>query len=901
MPVTIIPDTGANNIYVNADTGRALIVTTGPNVLIPDHNALQGKQGGAPNEYYHLTFEEYSNLAATIDTGNFASTSYVNEVSGSLQEQINEISVSGDFYPNSNPSGYITGIPNIVYTTGNQDVYGLKDFQTRPTVTDIPVLLSGEAVDLIHLYGKNDEAHTIYKGQPVYINSANGTNPLIRIASNTGERTSSKTIGLMAQDVLPNEFGFIVSEGMLEGFNTSSGQAGDPMWLGATGNILYGFSNKPYGNNHLVYLGNVLRSQSNNGKVYVKVQNGFEIDELHGVYAQLPQDKNTLFYNGGSGAWISRAIQTGDVGGLGNYSLTGHEHDSRYYTESEIDSKLANTGEWNEAYSWGDHELAGYVTGSVIRPSDTGAFYPTFNPSGFITGVDLSVYVTGDVVRPEDTGIFYASGSIGINDVSGLSDALSAKQDELINGETIKTINGQNMLGSGDIAIGGDYLPLSGGTLFGPATFPLIGSGSIGSDNITIGSTGSLLLAGQRNDFHWSIEMPSLGRQPAWSMPTGDGTFALTSQDDGSVGLSDVSGLISALSGKQDTLQSEINIKTINSQSILGSGDLNISAGFTGITNRITVGGNADSNLESIIITSGVSSTVNNVTLTIPSAVGSTNVNLVLAPKGTGAIIVGSPPDGTSNGGNARGAGAIDIQTSRSAATQVASGASSICLGRLNTASNSDHIVIGSSNSASAFAQSIVIGVGCSSTVGAGVVIGKNSSSTAQAAISIGEGNSSTGFASLATGYYSSALRRGQRSHSSGSFGGFNGDAQYVDFTGYVRTTNAIATEMALDGSSARLTIPSGRVMSGTINVQGVKSDGSVVAHYMRQFSIKNVGGVTSLVAVNTIGTDVASGTAISVTANDASDFLSIQVTGIASEIWRWTAHIQAVETVYGT
>lgn len=579
MPVTIIPDTGANNIYVNADTGRALIVTTGPNVLVPDHNALEGKQGGAPNEYYHLTFEEYYNLAATIDTGNFASTSYVNEVSGSLQEQINEISVSGDFYPNNNPSGYITGIPNIVYTTGNQDVYGLKDFQTRPTVTDIPVLLSGEAVDLIHLYGKNDEAHTIYKGQPVYINSANGTNPLIRIASNTGERTSSKTIGLMAQDVLPNEFGFIVSEGMLEGFNTSSGQAGDPMWLGATGNILYGFSNKPYGNNHLVYLGNVLRSQSNNGKVYVKVQNGFEIDELHGVYAQLPQDKNTLFYNSGSGAWISRAIQTGDVGGLGNYSLTGHEHDSRYYTESEIDSKLANTGEWNEAYSWGDHELAGYVTGSVIRPSDTGAFYPAFNPSGFITGVDLSAYVTGDVVRPEETGIFYASGSIGIDDVNGLSGALSAKQDELINGETIKTINGQNMLGSGDIVISGDYLPLSGGTLFGPATFPLIGSGSIGSDNITIGSTGSLLLAGQRNDFHWSIEIPSLDRQPSWVMPTGDGTFALTSQDNGSIGLSDVSGLISALSGKQDTLQSAINIKTINTQSILGSGDLTISGG----------------------------------------------------------------------------------------------------------------------------------------------------------------------------------------------------------------------------------------------------------------------------------------------------------------------------------
>jgi hypothetical protein len=34
--------------------------------------------------------------------------------------------------------------------------------------------------------------------------------------------------------------------------------------------------------------------------------------------------------------------------------------------------------------------LSGYVTGSVVRPSETGAFYAANNPSGFITGVDLS-------------------------------------------------------------------------------------------------------------------------------------------------------------------------------------------------------------------------------------------------------------------------------------------------------------------------------------------------------------------------------------------------------------------------------------------------------------------------------------------------------------------------------
>jgi hypothetical protein len=257
-------------------------------------------------------------------------------------------SQTGQFYSSSNPSGFITGVDlsnyatipfvsgvsgdlqsglnatnqilsTAVFVTGNQDVSGLKDFQTRPTVLDVPVSVSGDAVDTIHLYGRNDQGATIYKGQPVYISNANGDNPLIQLASNTGERTSSKTIGLLAQDLAANQFGYVITEGLLEGFNTSAGNASDPMWLGPTGNIIYGLANKPYGNNHLVYLGIVLRSNNNNGKAYVKVQNGFEIDELHSVYAKNPSDKNTLVYNSGSGAWFSRQLDVGDVAGINNY------------------------------------------------------------------------------------------------------------------------------------------------------------------------------------------------------------------------------------------------------------------------------------------------------------------------------------------------------------------------------------------------------------------------------------------------------------------------------------------------------------------------------------------------------------------------------------------------------
>jgi hypothetical protein len=326
-----------------------------------------------------------------VDLSSYATIGFVTGISGYLQPQITNLnnqtgsyvtgsvvrpsetgafitqSQTGQFYAASNPSGfitgvdlsaYITGINNIVYTTGNQDISGLKDFQTRPTVLDIPVLVSGDAVDTIHLYGKNDQGTAIYKGQPVYIYSANGANPLIQLASNTGERTSSKTIGLLAQDLSVNAFGYIITEGLLEGFNTSAGAAGDPMWLGPTGNIIYGTGNKPYGNNHLVSLGIVLRSNNNNGKVYVKVQNGFEIEELHQVYAINPSNKDTLLYNSGSGAWFARQLNTGDVSGINNYYLGSNP--SGYIT-----------GINNIVYTTGDQAVNG-VKNFLTQPTISG-------------------------------------------------------------------------------------------------------------------------------------------------------------------------------------------------------------------------------------------------------------------------------------------------------------------------------------------------------------------------------------------------------------------------------------------------------------------------------------------------------------------------------------------------
>jgi hypothetical protein len=138
------------------------------------------------------------------------------------------------------------------------------------------------------------------------------------------------------------------------------------------------------------------------------------------------------------------------------------------------------------------------------------------------------------------------------------------------------------------------------------------------------------------------------------------------------------------------------------------------------------------------------------------------------------------------------------------------------------------------------------------------------------------------------------------KAHGAGRFAA-NGDAQRARFVMRNKTTTNSAVELFLDGSATRLTIPSGKVLGLTINITGIKSDGTAVAHYLRQYALKNVAGTTTEVyAPVTIGTDNAAGTIIALSANDTNDALKVEVTGITSEIWRWVASVDAVEIAYG-
>lgn len=164
-----------------------------------------------------------------------------------------------------------------------------------------------------HIVKNNGLSGTITKGTAVYVTGSNGTNMLVGRASNASEPTSSKTMGLMQSDITTtggNQTGFVITEGLLEGLNTAAATAGDPVWLGVNGALIYGLINKPYAPAHLVFIGIVTKVSAGNGEIWVKVQNGFELKEIHDVdlITTNPINGHLLGFNGT--LWVNKTIAT---------------------------------------------------------------------------------------------------------------------------------------------------------------------------------------------------------------------------------------------------------------------------------------------------------------------------------------------------------------------------------------------------------------------------------------------------------------------------------------------------------------------------------------------------------------------------------------------------------------
>lgn len=171
---------------------------------------------------------------------------------------------------------------------------------------DLSVAVAAAATNVV-VQVRNDTGATLTKGTVVYINNAIGQLPTVAKALATADNTSAQTLGMISADLANNSNGFVTIIGLITGINTQAYNDGDQLYL--SNSVAGTFTNvKPLAPSHLVYVGIVEYKNPTNGKIFVKVQNGYELDELHNVEAVSPSNGQTIVYNSTSQLWEKNTV-----------------------------------------------------------------------------------------------------------------------------------------------------------------------------------------------------------------------------------------------------------------------------------------------------------------------------------------------------------------------------------------------------------------------------------------------------------------------------------------------------------------------------------------------------------------------------------------------------------------
>lgn len=163
---------------------------------------------------------------------------------------------------------------------------------------------------------KNSTGSPISKGKVIHITGAVGDNPLIATASWENDNNSANTLGMLMSTVANGDFGYALLNGVITGVNTNPAtySEGQVVYLSSSGDYT---NTTPIAPNHTVRLGQVLRAHATVGSIYIKIDNGYELDELHNILITSPSSGDLLTYNSSSALWTNTKSLTG------SYTLTG--------------------------------------------------------------------------------------------------------------------------------------------------------------------------------------------------------------------------------------------------------------------------------------------------------------------------------------------------------------------------------------------------------------------------------------------------------------------------------------------------------------------------------------------------------------------------------------------------
>jgi hypothetical protein len=396
------------------------------------------------------------NGTGVVLSGEATTEPYVTGISGSLQTQITTLNnQTGSFYPRTNPSGYITGISNLVFTTGDQIITGKK------TLTDHLILQGGS--NQLHLK-TGSAGNTIFITTPTI--SANRTYTIPDIGSNaafvltSGPQTINGTKTFTSLPLV-NGTGVILTSdtgqfyprsnpsGFITGVNLSS-YATQSYVTGISGGLQTQITslNNQTGSyyprtNPSGYITGVDLSFS--GNYYTKDESESRYVNTTGTETILGDKTfhdrvyiNNLYVTG-----LETIVNTTNTNIASNYimlnltggavdgglffvtgsgltgindsgAIIGFDHSDKFKfgistrasdlstlsTIASFQEVTGISGDLQTQISTLNNQTGSYVlnteTGNFITISQTGLFYPNSNPSGFITGIDNLVYTTGN-------------------------------------------------------------------------------------------------------------------------------------------------------------------------------------------------------------------------------------------------------------------------------------------------------------------------------------------------------------------------------------------------------------------------------------------------------------------------------------------------------------------------
>lgn len=300
-----------------------------------------------------------------------------------------------------------------------------------------------------------------------------------------------------------------------------------------------------------------------------------------------------------------------------------------------------------------------------------------------------------------------------------------------------------------------------------------------------------------------------------------------------------------------------------------------------------------------------------------------TNIDVAIVPKGTGAFLTATP-DNTAAGGNKRGANAIDLQTSRAAATDIAAAENSVVAGGADNSidSSATAAVVSGGSANQTLATNSVTGGGTSNTTNAtataGVVGGGFSNILRGAYSAIGGGRenqtgTNAAYSSVPAGYKASATNYGQEVIASGAFSSAVGTAQRSRYVLRTVTTSDTASRLTSDGvgsangdNTINMLAESLFVVTGVVAAKDINiavADAKVwefTATFKRGALASSVELVGAATVTELVADTGASAWALVITADIVNGGVSFSVSGAPGTTIRWMASVDTTEITNG-